>query len=98
MKYLWGKGCEEPLILLENFNINNENIKIFSKGVMRIDLGNGITAVKFNTKEEEYLNLISGNKNKLLNIIGYCTINEWNFNKYPQIRIVDYEIKKEDNK
>lgn len=47
LSYLWGKGCEEPLIYLKDFPITNEQIHLLTKGTLRIDLGEILSAIKF---------------------------------------------------
>lgn len=92
MNYLWGKGCEEPLILFKDYEISVNDIQLLARGTLKINLGNGISAIKFFTKETEYEDMISSGENKIINLTGHCSINKWNGNKYPQIMIVDYEI------
>lgn len=90
VKYIWGRGCEEPLLLFENFPISNNDINLLRRGTLKINL-NGISAIKFFVKDSEYEQLIECD-NKNINIIGYATINNWNGIIQPQIKIVDYQI------
>lgn len=96
LSYLWGKGCEEPLIYLKDFPITNEQIHLLTKGTLRIDLGEILSAIKFWTKEEEYEQMISEDCPKTIDIVGHCSVNKWNNKEYPQIKIINYEIKKID--
>ena len=61
---------------------------------LKITLSNGVSLIKFRSTEEEYEKLVpvfdSGSVN--INVIGTCTINEWNGIISPQIEIKDYEI------
>lgn len=40
--------------------------------------------------------MISEDCPKTIDIIGHCSVNKWNNKEYPQIKIVNYEIKKID--
>lgn len=90
VQYIWGRGCEEPLILFKDFNISNKDINLLKRNTLKINL-NGIYAIKFHISDYEYEELIKHNNIKI-NIIGYVTVNEWNGIKQPQIKIVDYQI------
>ena len=94
LSYLWGKGCEEPLIYLKKFPVTNEQIHLLTKGTLRIDLGNNLSAIKFWTKEEEYEQMIDEDCPKTIDIVGHCSVNKWNGKEYPQIKIVNYKIQK----
>lgn len=63
-------------MLFTNINIPISKISLLKKGTLRIDINDNISAIKFNVKEEEYENIICGDENKSLEIIGYCMINE----------------------
>ena len=98
LKTVWGQELEEPIIAIENLNVTPNNITLMGKDgrcpTLKITLSNGVSLIKFRSTEEEYEKLVpvfdSGSVN--INVIGTCTINEWNGIISPQIEIKDYEI------
>lgn len=93
MKNLWGKGFEEPLFLIENILIKNEDIVLLSpqKSPTLKMKYRDITLIKFGSSSEEVEDL----KNSAcirVNIIGKFNLNEWNGNIEPQIMVQDYHI------
>lgn len=96
MKWLWGKGIEEPLIAIENLVITPKNIQLLSpdkKPTLKITLPNGITIMKFRSSQEEYEKLVPNKDGYItINLVGSCHINNFRDNKTPQIFIEDYEI------
>ena len=91
--YIWGRGCEEPLILVKDFIISTDKIHLMARGTLKFELNNEITAIKFHVCEEEYEKLIMNDTNMIkINIVGRCKVNNWNGNKYAQVEIVDYEF------
>ena len=47
LSYLWGRGCEEPLIYFKDYPISNEQIRLLARGTLRIDLAPNLSAIKF---------------------------------------------------
>ena len=96
LKAIWGQGLEEPLIALEQLNLNGCRIDLMSRDknpTLKLTLPNGMSLIKFGSSEEEYDKLINSDFNCVnVNIIGKCDKNEWNGNIKPQITIEDYEI------
>lgn len=91
--YIWGRGCEEPLILVKDFIISTDKIHLMARGTLKFELSNEITAIKFHAHEEEYEKLIMNDTNMIkLSIVGRCKVNNWNGSKYAQVEIVDYEF------
>ena len=98
LKTVWGQELEEPIIAIENLNVTPNNITLMGKDgrcpTLKITLSNGVSLIKFRSTEEEYEKMVpvfdSGSVN--INVIGTCTINEWNGIISPQIEIKDYEI------
>lgn len=92
MENLWGKGVEEPLIAIEKLTITSDMITLMKGRTLKISLPNKIELIKFFSNEEEYLLLANDTCHKEISIIGTCSLNEWNGNVTPQIKIKDMEI------
>lgn len=74
--YIWGRGCEEPLILVKDFIISTDKIHLMARGTLKFELNNEITAIKFHACEKEYEKLIMNNTNMIkINIVGRCKVN-----------------------
>lgn len=88
----WGKGVEEPMIAIKNVPLNS--IKLLSpdkKPTLKILLDN-LSFIKFGSSEEEVNKLKpTGFYRKTANIIGTCSLNEWNGRTAPQIMIKELE-------
>lgn len=95
-KDLWGHGIEEPLIVVEQIEVEKRNINLLgrNKDTMKFSF-KAIDFIKFNIKEDEYKQLTEGDKTNLvvLNVVGKAMVNEWKNKRTPQIEIVDYELK-----
>lgn len=95
LKSLWGKGVEEPLVLIQDLKITKNNLHLMSpdnKPTLKINLSKDIEIIKFKSSKEEYENLLSDGYT-LINVIGKCSKNEWNGKITAQIIVDDYEIK-----
>lgn len=60
---------------------------------LKIQLNNGVSAIKFKSNENEYEEFCE--PNTTLTIVAKCAINEWNGAVTPQLLIEDFELKKE---
>lgn len=87
---LWGQNVEEPLILIKNVTVNKDNIFLYKEKVLKIENQNGISFVNLSSNQEEFDALYPNDGYVNLNIIGTCSIND--FNQMGQIKIKDYEI------
>lgn len=95
LKNLWGQGIEEALIALEDVPVTAENLNLMAKDknpTLKITLSNKISIIKFKSSEEEFEKLYTEHGKVSINIIGRCSINEWNGIITPQILVEDYEI------
>ena len=96
-KKLWGQDFDEPLIAIENVEVTARNVVIRSreKRPMLVINKGGIEIIKFGISEEE-LDLFDNLKGSIaLTIIGNCGENKWGGSITPQVKITDYEIKKQ---
>lgn len=94
----YGKGIEEPKIIITDIDVPVKNIELMgkAKNTIKIKVDN-ITFIKFKEDEDSYNNIISDCTNIKLDIMGKCSINEYNGNKYPQIIVDDFEVKNKAN-
>lgn len=93
LKSIWGQNIEEPLILLENLKIYKHNLQLLKRNTLKISIPDSdIEIIKFGSSEEEFRSLYSENGYVSINLIGRCSINEWNGSITPQIELVDYDI------
>ena len=94
LKSIWGQNLPEPKIVVKNLRVTSDNVALLSPGLhptIKFNLANNISAIKFGASQEEYDELISGNK--IVDILGYCTVNEWQGMRNPQIKIIQYDFK-----
>lgn len=93
-KKFWGQACPEPLIAVENLNIDKANIKTIgaNQDTLRFEF-NGITYIKFKAKDliEKFDSIACPKVN--LNIVGKANLNSWGGRTTPQIVIEELEIK-----
>lgn len=88
----WGQQVEEPLVCVKNIPVTKNNSKYFDtkKGLVKINLQNGVTIVKFDITEDEYNDMLL---TKNIDIVGKCNINIYNGDHIPQIIVEDYSPK-----
>lgn len=88
----WGQEFQEPLLAIEGIEIERSKLKLIGKNKNVIKfLFNDIEFIKFKSSEDEYKNIVKKNINSM-NIIGRCSLNEWQGKITPQIFIEDYEV------
>lgn len=95
-KLLWGKGLEEPKVMIKNITLTKDNVTLMSPDknpTLKITLPNGTKFIKFKSSQEEFESLTQ--MPTTINIIGTCSENEWNGTITPQILIDDYEIERQ---
>lgn len=95
MKRIWGKGIEEPLVVIKNLEITEDNIRLMGtrNSVLRIDLpspNGGISVVNLRSSEEEFNDLCLPSGCVTINVVGTCSQNEYDNN--PQIKLKEYEV------
>lgn len=96
LHYIWGQEVSEPLIAIEHVAITEDNLNILGKkkDTTKIVLPNGISLIKFGSTEDEIEALTPDSSTGcvIINVLGYCKINDFNGQEYPQIMINEYEI------
>ena len=90
---LWGQQNPAPLIAIENISIPKDEIDIIGKSdnTLKIEK-NGITYIKFNSRQLIMDILDRKEEDFSINIVGKPNLNEWLGNVTPQIIIEDIEI------
>ena len=93
LKDLWGKGVEEVFVVVKNLKVTKTNLTLMSPdNSPTLKIQNGlISFIKFKSSKEEYESLLSDGFISI-DLIGKCTINEWNGNITPQILVESYEV------
>lgn len=96
LRNYWGQELEEPLIVIENIKITKDNIALLGSKIknLKITLPNGLTAIKFFAKQDDYDSMVPDFENgyKTISILGTCSLNEFMGKITTQIEIKDYEI------
>jgi len=93
LKDLWGKGVEEVFVVVKNLKVTKTNLTLMSPdNSPTLKIQNGLVSfIKFKSSKEEYESLLSDGFISI-DLIGKCTINEWNGNITPQILVESYEV------
>lgn len=93
MRYLWGRGIDEPLISIKNVSFAKDDIFLMGAKENTIKMhSNEMVYMLFKTNKEIH-ELLTENENVTLDIVGKASINEYNGNKTAQIIIEDFNIK-----
>lgn len=89
----WGQGIKEPLIVIKDMDVHNEEISVLGKNLDTLKINiDGLDFIKFRCDLNDAL--INNKKDMVrLDIVGKCSKNEWNGNVTPQIIIEEYIIK-----
>ncbi len=90
LKHVWGQGVNEPYIAIKDLIVDRNSIKLMGKTGNTIKFNyRGVDFIKFFTDEEEY-NKLTEFRSTNFEIIGKCSVNEWQGRITPQIIIEDY--------
>lgn len=101
-KQYCGQGIEEPMIVIENLIIRQDNFCVMGKtqNTWKYTSDKGISYVKFgiDTNTDEIVNILcddwSDNKEVVVNLIGTCNMNCFGGKVTPQFIVNDYEVVK----
>lgn len=91
---LWGNKVDEPVIAFQGLTVNREDI--FFKGKKENTLSfkvKNIDFVKFFVKKIEIEEHLKGDSFEI-DVVGKCSINEYNGKKYPQVIMEDFIVTK----
>ena len=86
---MWGQSIEEPYVLIQNVVVTKDNLHLYKEKVLKID-GPEVTYVNLSSNLDEFNSLYSETGCVTINIVGTCSINDWN--NSAQVLIKDYEI------
>ena len=92
MKDIWGRRVDEPLLAVTDIILNSEDIQLMgkTKNTIKFVIGD-IEFIKFKSNEEEYEDLAQYPTVKM-ELVGKCSLNEYNGNKTYQVIIEDYKF------
>lgn len=93
---IYGQEIPESLVVVKDIYLNPSMVTLMSPDkhpTLKIQLSNGVNAIKFKSNENEYEEFCE--PNITLTIVAKCAINEWNGTITPQLLIEDFELKKE---
>lgn len=93
-KDLWGMNVDEPVLVIIDIEVNKEDIFLNGKTSKTIKFEHkGVEYIKFFSNEDEWNALRSHGDRLVLDVVGKCSVNEWQGKVTPQIKIEDYEVK-----
>jgi single-stranded-DNA-specific exonuclease len=88
---LYGKGCEEPEMVIENIPLKASEISVIGKDANTVKFThNGITYIQFSAKN--LIEDLQGKEDISITVLGKPNVNTWMNYQTPQIIIKDYEI------
>lgn len=92
LKDLWSNNVEEPLIAITKISVNKEDIQLIGKNKNTLKFKNrNIDFIKFNYNEEEFNKVFNG-ECFVMEVVGRCSINQWDGREIPQFIIEDFNI------
>ena len=96
-KDIWGQGVKEPLVVIKDVPVQRSQFILLNKGTLKILIPRtNISCIKFGYGEEQYNNIAdlyqTDDSILKMDILGFCSANEWNGNVTPQIEIQDFQI------
>jgi single-stranded-DNA-specific exonuclease len=94
-KNLWGINVEEPVIAFKDIEVNKDEVYLAGKNKNTIKFTyKGIEFIKFRTSEEVWEELISKGERLVLDVVGKCSMNEYEGKVTPQIVMEDFAVTK----
>ncbi|AZV43584.1 hypothetical protein BAOM_2975 [Peribacillus asahii] len=91
----WGYKVEEPLIAISDIEVNKDEVYIngSKKNTLKFTC-KGIEFIKFFSSESEWESIVNQGERLVIDVIGKCSLNEYQGKKTAQILIEDYEVAK----
>lgn len=91
---VWGNTVKEPLIAFKNLTVNRDDISFMGKKENTLKFkAKGIDFIQFFVNKEELEEKLQGEAFDI-DVVGKCTVNEYEGKKTPQIQISDFKINK----
>ena len=84
-----GTGFNRPLVHIHDFIVNSDNFKVMKGNTLKFTLPNGIDIIKFGGTDEEIEKFT--NTTTTIELVARCNINEWNWQRNPQLIMESYE-------
>ena len=91
----FGNHIDEPLFVIKNIPLMSIMAMGANKDSMKVSY-NGIDYIRF--KDEKFVEEVTNNRMKRLNVYGSANLNEWNGKQSVQIFIKDYELVEDSSK
>lgn len=87
----WGTYMPRSKIALQNFVINNKDVAVYRKttNTLKVKIGNSLDLMMFDADAALCDELENGTNDNFV-FICECTLNEFNGNITPQLKVVDY--------
>ncbi len=91
----WGQYVEEPKIAIKDIEVNKDEVYIngSKKNTLKF-IYKDIEFIKFFSSESEWESIVNQGERLVIDVVGKCSVNEWDGKKKAQIVIEDYEVKK----
>lgn len=100
LRDIWGNNIEEPLIAVTNITVNKDDIQLLGKNKNTFKFKcRDIDFIKFNYNNEETFNEVFNGECFVMEIVGRCSVNQWDGKEIPQFIIEDFnllEVKKKE--
>lgn len=92
LRDIWGNNIEEPLIAVTNITVNKDDIQLLGKNKNTFKFKcRDIEFIKFNYNEETFNKLFNG-ECFVIEVVGKCSVNQWDGKEIPQFIIEDFNI------
>lgn len=99
LRDIWGNNIEEPLIALTNITVNKEDMQLLGKNKNTFKFKcRDIDFIKFNYNEKTFNEVFNG-ECFVMEVVGRCSVNQWDGKEIPQFIIEDFnllEVKKKE--
>jgi single-stranded-DNA-specific exonuclease len=92
LRDIWGNNIEEPLIAVTNITVNKNDMQLLGKNKNTFKFKcRDIDFIKFNYNEETFNEVFNG-ECFVMEVVGKCSINQWDGKEIPQFIIEDFNI------
>lgn len=90
---IWGFKVEEPIIAIKDIEVNKDEVYIngSKKNTLKFTY-KGIDFIKFFSSEEEWESIVNKGDRLVIDVVGKCSMNEYNGERKPQVVMEDLEV------